>query len=904
MRKIAARRVNIFCVEYAAALGLLTLLGCRESGGEVETPTDSGMDGDADADADADGDSDADADADADGDGDGDGDGDSDGDGDTDADGDTDGDADGDADIDDDTDSDSDGDGDTDADGDTDGDADGDTDTDTDVDTDTDADGDADVEVTLVIEEETPGFCSVDGVVETINSGFTGAGYANTDNAANTGIVWEVNGVGGPATLSWRYASQPVADRPATLSINGTAAGTVAFPSTGDWTVWSDATATAELSQGVNRVRLTAMGTEGLANIDHLTVTGMGLVPGGCDGDADGDADTDSDADADTDADSDADSDSDADVCSPPTDPGAGHYQMENLDRGVVAVKVSNGVFVSWRMMGYEYDRDNPSNVAYNVYRDGTKAATVAEGTDYQDAAGTTGSKYSISAVIGGTECPTSDPVGVWAENYIRIPLQSPGAYEANDGSPGDLDGDGQYEIVLKWQPNNAQDNSKSGVTDNTYLDGLKLDGTRMWRIDLGPNIRSGAHYTQHTVYDFDGDGKAEVACKTGPGTKDGTGEYLHTGPAANDNDSTVYRNSSGYILSGPEYFTVFDGETGAELATVDYPVPRGNNLKAVWGDDYGNRVDRFNGGFSFVKDGGGAASGRPSIITQRGYYTRLTITAFNWRDGAMNKVWTYDSDVDPGAYGQGNHSLMTADADGDLAMELIPGSSSINSDGTFRCSTKMDHGDALHVGELLVGKGIYVFMPHEGKGGHDCHNAATCEFAFNVTGGDDNGRGVAEYVSTGNTTSASCSSGVGSVNCLNGQGNAPSAGSNFLIYWDGDDVRELLNSNVISKVGAGNLLTASGCSSNNGTKSTPTLTADLLGDWREELVLRETNNAALRVYTTTTPTSRRIYTLMHDPTYRAQVSFEQSSYNQPPHVGFHIGAGMADPPTPNIYVR
>lgn len=584
----------------------------------------------------------------------------------------------------------------------------------------------------------------------------------------------------------------------------------------------------------------------------------------------------------------------------------SGHYQMEDLDRGLVAVREGNGNYVGWRMFGYEYDRDNPSAISYNLYRDGTLLANVTDSTNYLDANGGANASYAVSAVVGGAECAQSAAVTPWAQNYLRIPLSQPGSgYEANDGSPGDLDGDGEYEIVLKWQPSDAQDNSIDGTTSVTYLDGIELDGTRLWRIDLGRNIRSGAHYSQPAVYDFDGDGKAEVAVKTAPGTKDGTGQFLHTGPAANDNDNTSYVNSGGRILEGPEYLTVFDGQTGAELSTIDYPVPRGS--VEAWGDDYGNRVDRFNGGVSFVSDTGNGktATGRPSIIEQRGYYTRLTISAINWRDGALNLVWTYDSDRDRGAAGQGNHSLMTADVDGDGAMELIPGSSTITSDGTFRCSTGLGHGDALHVGELVVGGGIHVYMPHEEDGGQDCHNASTCALDFAVTGSGDNGRGVAEYVSTSNVASASCSSGVGSVNCVNGQGSAPSAGSNFLIYWDADEVRELEDGILITKVGGGDpLLEATGCASNNGTKSTPTLTADLLGDWREELVLRESNNSALRLYTTTDVTTRRIYTLMHDPTYRMQVSFEQSSYNQPPHVGFHIGAGMAAPPTPNIFVR
>jgi hypothetical protein len=240
----------------------------------------------------------------------------------------------------------------------------------------------------------------------------------------------------------------------------------------------------------------------------------------------------------------------------------------------------------------------------------------------------------------------------------------------------------------------------------------------------------------------------------------------------------------------------------------------------------------------------------------------------------------------------------MAADVDGDGGQEIIPGSSTINSNGTFRCATGIGHGDALHVGELVKGKGIHTYLPHENDGGQDCHSADTCASDFKVTGSGDNGRGVAEWVSTTASASASCSSGVGSVYCADGSSGAPSAGSNFLIYWNASEVRSTMNGSTLPGTDT------SGTASCNGTKSTPTLTADLLGDWREEAVLRESANTALRVYTTTNVTKRRIYTLMHDPTYRAQVNFEQSTYNQPPHAGFHIGAGMADPPVPSVTVK
>lgn len=237
--------------------------------------------------------------------------------------------------------------------------------------------------------------------------------------------------------------------------------------------------------------------------------------------------------------------------------------QAEKLNRGLVAVKVSSGVFVSWRLLGTE-----ELSVSFNLYRNGTKVnvTPITDSTNYQDNAGTTSSSYTVRAIVGGIEQSDSPAANVWANNYLDVPIQIPAGgttpdgvsytYSANDASVGDLDGDGEYEIVLKWDPSNSKDNSQSGYTGNVYLDAYKLNGTRLWRIDLGKNIRAGAHYTQFLVYDFNGDGKAEVVCKTADGTVDGVGVTL-------GNTSADYRNSSGYILTGPEYLSVFSGQTG-----------------------------------------------------------------------------------------------------------------------------------------------------------------------------------------------------------------------------------------------------------------------------------------------------------------------------------------------------
>ena len=608
-----------------------------------------------------------------------------------------------------------------------------------------------------------------------------------------------------------------------------------------------------------------------------------------------------------------------------------GFYHMERLVRGVVAVRVTGGNYVGWRMFGYEYDATNPANVSYNVYRNGTRIAGVTDSTNYLDAAGTAASTYTVRPVIGGVEGADSESATVWAQQYLRVPLQIPPGgnmpatctltpneaytYTANDASVGDVDGDGQYEIILKWDPTNSKDNSQSGCTGDVIIDAYRLNGTRLWRIDLGPNIRAGAHYTQFMVYDFDGDGKAEMAVKTAPGTRDGTGQFLHLGPASTDNDATIYRtDSTGYILSGPEYLTVFNGLTGAEMATVNFDVPRGS--VSAWGDTYGNRVDRFLSTVGFFD-----ATGMPSFVMARGYYTRATLTAWNWRGGALTKLWQFDSNATPSDAaghpftGQGSHSMTVANVDDDLGQEIMYGAAAIDNDGKGLCSTGFDHGDAEHVGDLIPSRpGLEFFMCNE-DGIHPAYHlrdARTCAIlASGPINGADTGRCVADDIFAGNDGAemwASSVTGLFSASNNANIGTKP-VSQNFLVYWDADETRELLDRTQIDKLASTNgtltrLLTATGVASNNGTKATPALTADLFGDWREEVVWRESDDTALRIYTTTSVTARRIYTLMHDPQYRMQVTSENTAYNQPPHPGFHIGNGMAAPPVPNIQVR
>jgi len=595
--------------------------------------------------------------------------------------------------------------------------------------------------------------------------------------------------------------------------------------------------------------------------------------------------------------------------------------QMEFLTRAPVAIMTEEGVYVGWRLLGTD-----PKEIAFNLYRDGLRLNTmpISQSTNYLDPQGTANSVYEIRPVIGTTELGESTWATVWSTHYLDIPIRKPSdgitpvgeiyTYHANDGSVGDLDGDGQYEIVVKWQPSNAKDNSQSGYTGETYLDAYELDGTFLWRINLGVNIRSGAHYTQFLVYDFDGDGRAEVVARTADGTVDGRGHTIGD-PTAD------YRNTAGYVLEGPEYLTVFDGLTGRAITTVDYDPPRGN--VSDWGDGYGNRVDRFLAGVAYL-DGV-----RPSIIMARGYYTRTVIVAYNFEDGKLKKLWSFDSN-DPGYgswAGQGYHSLSIADVDGDGRDEIIYGQITIDDDGSGLYNSGLGHGDALHVGDFIPSRpGLEIFAVQENSGspyGYDMRDARTGEILWGEYTGNDTGRGLTADIdpryegAEAWAIRGAWNSTVGGLHRATGEKIADEIpSSNFAIWWDGDLLRELLDHdwNDAAATGVGkidkwdyenltlvNLLRADGTLSNNHTKGTPVLQADLLGDWREEVIWRTADSSALRLYTTVDMTDTRIYTLMHDPQYRLAVAWQNIGYNQPPHPSFFIGHGMAEPPTPNI---
>ncbi|WP_425428117.1 cellulose binding domain-containing protein [Allonocardiopsis opalescens] len=569
----------------------------------------------------------------------------------------------------------------------------------------------------------------------------------------------------------------------------------------------------------------------------------------------------------------------------------------------MISIRTENGDgnFVSWRRLA----NDSPE-LAFNVYRDGEQVndAPLTGATSFLDEGAPEGAEYSLTPVLDGAERRTmAAEEAVAFEETLDVPLQVPAggsgySYEANDASVGDLDGDGAYEIVLKWQPTNARDNSQSGTTGNTIIDAYELNGTRLWRIDLGRNIRSGAHYTQFIVYDLDGDGAAEVAMKTADGTRDGRGTVI-------GNASADHRNSDGYVLSGPEFLTVFDGRTGAARTTVDYVPPRGDTCS--WGDCYGNRVDRFLAGVAYL-DGS-----RPSLIMARGYYTRSVIVAYDFRNGQLSRRWTFDSNSSTNGSawaGQGFHSLSIADLDGDGRDEVAYGAMAVDDNGSGLWNTRYGHGDAGHVGDFVPSRpGLEVFGVAENSTAPSSWlvEAESGDTIWRTSPAGDNGRGVAADIWSGSPGAEYWSSRGGSgIRNAAGQivGRQPSS-INFVVWWDGDPQRELLDQTRIDEYGPNGdtrLLTGSGVAANNGTKATPALSADILGDWREEVIWRTSDNRALRIYSTTIPTNISVPALMQDRQYRTAIAWQNVAYNQPPHPSFDLateavsGGGPGEP--------
>lgn len=730
------------------------------------------------------------------------------------------------------------------------------------------------------------------GVTETLNEGYTGKSYVNLDNVIGSYINWTVEvPESGNYEVTFRYANGGLNDRPVNISVNGSEQyAYVNFPKTASFTDWSTQTAVVYLNEGTNTIKVTSAMSDGASNIDYLSLKST-TKP----------------------------------IDSLITPPKEGARQVEKLNRGVSASYTGSGMLVSWRILGTDDD-----NTTFKLYKNGQTPpiyeGSINDATCFLDTQGTPTDFYTIDTFVNGemTEFAQAS-INLPNKNsgqsgaYLDIPLDIPDeqtmpdgtvcTYSANDCSVGDVDGDGQYEIIVKWYPSNATDNTNIGYTGTTFLDCYKLDGTKLWRIDLGINIRSGAHYTQFMVYDFDGDGKAELICKTADGTTDGTGAVI--GDATADHRTNIEGSNSHGILTGNEFLTLFDGETGKAIDTINYEPSRGNIND--WGDNYGNRVDRFLAGVAYL-DGK-----TPSAVFCRGYYTRVAMVSYDVVDKKLVKRWTFDTGFDSNNpyYGQGNHSLAVADVDQDGKDEIVYGSCTIDDDGTGLYSTGLCHGDALHVGDLVPDRdGLEVFAVHEEEKanyGASLRDAKTGEILWKIDATDDTGRGIA-----GNFTDkypgmlftsvadnklyyydASTSSMVDTGETW---ANITKWGMNSMVWWTGDLERETLDRSMVDKYNVGRVFTGDGVAYNNSSKSNACITCDLFGDWREEIIMRTTDDKYLRIFATTYETDYALTTLMHDTQYRCGVAIENVGYNQPPNTSFFLGTGYDLPERPNIY--
>jgi rhamnogalacturonan endolyase len=623
--------------------------------------------------------------------------------------------------------------------------------------------------------------------------------------------------------------------------------------------------------------------------------------------------------------------------------------QMENLSRGIVAVPLQQGgMFVSWRLFATD-----PESVRFNVYRrQGDALATcitpepLATATSVVDAGADPAADphYHVRPVVDGVEGPASREVEGWRQRFLEIPVKPIEGYRPGDASVGDLDGDGELEVVVH-QVSRPRDNGTAGVTGEPVLDAYELDGTFLWRINLGRNIREGEHYTQFMVYDLDGDGRAEVACKTADGTVDGAGTVIGDG----EKDWRTLQpgsNRDGRILDGPEYLTVFDGRTGRGLATVDYEPGRGpiDGWGGIGGnagnDAYGNRCDRFLACVAYL-DGE-----RPSLVTCRGVYGRIAIVAWDWRAGQLTRRWSFDTGVSRPPYddaspysGMGGHSLGVGDVDGDGRDEIVYQAMVVDDDGTGLYTTGLRHGDAMHLADIdpdRAGQEVFSVQENEEEverfqtPGAALRDAASGEILWSHSPMADVPAGLVADI---DPRHRGCEvwGGPGGLRDARGREIGPSPReADWCIWWDGDPLRELLTPGrdwsrafgprgpvptpsagtgarrrPITRISkwngvAGDTEPLFECDA-AGVSRGPALLGDLVGDWREEMLLVAPGGESLRLYTTTMPTGMRLPTLLHDPQYRLGLAWQNVVYNKPPHPGFFLGHGMERPPRPAL---
>ncbi|MBR3269037.1 MAG: carbohydrate-binding protein [Oscillospiraceae bacterium] len=746
-----------------------------------------------------------------------------------------------------------------------------------------------------------------DGWEETDNTGFTGRAYWNYNNVIGSYVNWTVDvPADGNYAVTFRYANGGDANdsRTCRVTVNGGSESvSVDYPYTGNWTTWSETTVVLALKKGYNTIKATAAGSGGGPNMDYIELEQTNEP-----------------------------------AAEMQKEPEPGALRVENLNRGVIASATANGMLINWRILG-----EDDGNTRFELYKNGQKPAiytgTVKDASCYLDASGKTSDSYTVDVYQGDicteyacqAQVLSSYESGAYHSGaYFDIPMTPPAGgttpdgvaytYSPNDCSVGDIDGDGQYELFVKWDPSNSHDNADAGYTGPVVIDCCRLSGERVWRINLGINIRAGAHYTQFMVYDFDGDNCAELICKTADGTTDGKGTVIGNANA-DYRDSTQMKlrdgsyAPSGRIISGPEYLTLFDGKTGAALDTVEY-VP-GRGTVGDWGDTWGNRCDRFTGCVAYL----GGTGENASAVFGRGYYTRLTAAAWDVKNKKLVQRWFFDTgnNKSSAGYGDGNHQQMAADVDGDGKQEIICGSAVIDDNGKLLYTTSNAHGDAMHIGDFDPSNpGLEIFQCLEdsvhpnGKSvnfGIELRDAKTGKALFRETASGDTGRCLADNLIAGNSGAELVGSHSGNVYLASGNhgvvcqwSDITKWGQNSVVYWDGDLEREVLDRTMIDKYGVGRLFTGTGVGYNNYSKSNACLTCDLFGDWREEMIFPLGDGSGVRVYSTTFDTDYGIVSLMHNPQYRVQAAAQNNGYNQPPHLDYFLGTGFDIPANPAVY--
>lgn len=579
----------------------------------------------------------------------------------------------------------------------------------------------------------------------------------------------------------------------------------------------------------------------------------------------------------------------------------------DKLDRGLVAMKVSGGVYVNWRIPAEEY-----YDVTYNVYRDGVKLNDAPLSvSNFKDASGTLVNKYSVSAVVRGTEQPACSPVSVWASSYKEIKLvhkDITSTLVPNDACCADVDGDGELEILMKFD--NASEIAASYPREGnngeySIFEVLKMDGTRLWWVNCGPNMGDFQNNEQNIVaYDWDGDGKAEAVMRAADGTTihcaDGT-TYV-VGDASKNYRAATGGGTNWFMHDGAEYLVYMNGETGKPYQCIEYPLKRletgETNLEAAWGDGYGHRSSKHFFGAPYL-DGK-----KPSIFLARGIYTRHKMIAYDVDPAThtLKERWRWFNNTNGPWKGQGYHNFGIADVDWDGRDEICFGSMVIDDNGKGLSTTGLGHGDAQHCSDFnpyIHGQEIYAC--NEDQPGNNYRDATTSKIYHRYNAGNDDGRSMCGNFCDDFPGAIGCSAREGAISTVT-NGAVPGLGTtgvntNFRIYWDGDLCEETFNyvsgkntAGCIAKYGSWSpIYTCEGSMTNNDTKGTPCYQGDILGDWREEIIMRTADNN-IRIYSSPTPTEYRIYSLWHDHQYRNAMVWQMCGYNQPPHVSYFLG--------------